>query len=104
MRAQTLVSDVREARRSARGAVQEALDVVLRPVTASSTPSSTVLSDEALAHADEVDFEVAAGRDPGPLAGVPVALKDNLCTRGAATNGEPGGSSKGGGRPTTPRS
>ncbi|HEV3282522.1 MAG TPA: Asp-tRNA(Asn)/Glu-tRNA(Gln) amidotransferase subunit GatA [Acidimicrobiales bacterium] len=32
-----------------------------------------------------VDRRVAAGEDPGPLAGVPVALKDNLCTRGVPT-------------------
>jgi aspartyl-tRNA(Asn)/glutamyl-tRNA(Gln) amidotransferase subunit A len=45
----------------------------------------TVLGDEARAAADAVDEAVAAGRDPGPLAGVPVALKDNLCTRGIPT-------------------
>ncbi|MCE9635945.1 MAG: Asp-tRNA(Asn)/Glu-tRNA(Gln) amidotransferase subunit GatA [Planctomycetes bacterium] len=36
-------------------------------------------------HAARVDQAVAAGRDPGPLAGVPVALKDNLCIRGLPT-------------------
>jgi aspartyl-tRNA(Asn)/glutamyl-tRNA(Gln) amidotransferase subunit A len=35
--------------------------------------------------AADVDRRVAAGDDPGPLAGVPVALKDNLCTRGVPT-------------------
>jgi aspartyl-tRNA(Asn)/glutamyl-tRNA(Gln) amidotransferase subunit A len=39
----------------------------------------------ALAAADRVDALVANGRDPGPLAGVSVALKDNLCTRGVPT-------------------
>ncbi len=44
-----------------------------------------VLAGEARAQADEIDGRVAAGDDPGPLAGVPVALKDNICTRGVAT-------------------
>ena len=44
-----------------------------------------VLADAARAGADEVDRRVAAGEDPGPLTGVPVALKDNLCTRGVPT-------------------
>ncbi|MCI0341186.1 MAG: aspartyl/glutamyl-tRNA amidotransferase subunit A, partial [Planctomycetales bacterium] len=30
----------------------------------------------------EVDRRVARGEDPGPLAGVPVAVKDNICVRG----------------------
>jgi len=45
----------------------------------------TVLHDQARRHAQEIDGQVAAGDDPGPLAGVPVALKDNLCTRGIPT-------------------
>src|SRR6202046_782347 len=49
------------------------------------TAAATLAADEARAEADAVDAAVAAGRDPGPLAGVPVALKDNLCTRGALT-------------------
>jgi len=44
-----------------------------------------VMADEARAQAVAVDRTVANGEDPGPLAGVPVALKDNLCTRGVPT-------------------
>jgi len=44
-----------------------------------------VTASAARAAADDVDRRVAAGDDPGPLAGVPIALKDNLCTRGVAT-------------------
>jgi aspartyl-tRNA(Asn)/glutamyl-tRNA(Gln) amidotransferase subunit A len=45
----------------------------------------TVTEESARAAAAAVDDAVASGRDPGPLAGVPVALKDNLCTRAIAT-------------------
>jgi aspartyl-tRNA(Asn)/glutamyl-tRNA(Gln) amidotransferase subunit A len=44
-----------------------------------------VMADEARDRAASVDDAVASGRDPGPLAGVPVALKDNMCTRGVPT-------------------
>jgi aspartyl-tRNA(Asn)/glutamyl-tRNA(Gln) amidotransferase subunit A len=42
-------------------------------------------AEGARAAADAVDAKVAAGEDPGPLAGVPVALKDNMCTKGVPT-------------------
>ena len=44
-----------------------------------------VTRDDARRAAEAVDRRVAAGEDPGVLAGVPVALKDNLCTRGVPT-------------------
>ena len=44
-----------------------------------------VMSDEARSRAEAIDAMVAAGRDPGPLAGVPIALKDNMCTHGVPT-------------------
>jgi aspartyl-tRNA(Asn)/glutamyl-tRNA(Gln) amidotransferase subunit A len=45
----------------------------------------TLTRDEALARADALDAELRAGKDRGPLHGIPVALKDNLCTRGVRT-------------------
>jgi aspartyl-tRNA(Asn)/glutamyl-tRNA(Gln) amidotransferase subunit A len=44
-----------------------------------------VMGKEARAAAETIDRMVAAGEDAGPLAGVPVALKDNMCTRGIPT-------------------
>jgi aspartyl-tRNA(Asn)/glutamyl-tRNA(Gln) amidotransferase subunit A len=44
-----------------------------------------VTADQARRSAQAVDEAVARGEDPGPLAGVPIALKDNLCTRGVPT-------------------
>jgi aspartyl-tRNA(Asn)/glutamyl-tRNA(Gln) amidotransferase subunit A len=43
-----------------------------------------VFEDEARGRAAEIDRRIADGDDPGPLAGVPVALKDNLSLTGHA--------------------
>jgi aspartyl-tRNA(Asn)/glutamyl-tRNA(Gln) amidotransferase subunit A len=44
-----------------------------------------VTAELARKQADAVDARIAAGETVGPLAGVPVVLKDNLCTRGTET-------------------
>ena len=44
-----------------------------------------VTTEQARASAAEVDAAVKAGKPLGPLAGVPIALKDNMCTRGVET-------------------
>ncbi|MBF5066686.1 Asp-tRNA(Asn)/Glu-tRNA(Gln) amidotransferase GatCAB subunit A, partial [Salmonella enterica subsp. enterica serovar Istanbul] len=45
----------------------------------------TVARDEVLEQARAVDAKRARGEALGPLAGVPIALKDALCTRGVRT-------------------
>ena len=82
--AAVIAADVRAGTRSAVSVVEEhlaAIDAGDGEVHA----FNAIMRDEALAAARRVDEQVAAGTDPGPLAGVPVALKDNLCTRGVPT-------------------
>ncbi len=45
----------------------------------------TVLADDAVAHARDIDRRRARNEPVGALAGVPVAVKDVLCTRGVPT-------------------
>jgi aspartyl-tRNA(Asn)/glutamyl-tRNA(Gln) amidotransferase subunit A len=46
---------------------------------------NTIARDRALQAAARVDKRRTAGEAPGSLAGVPIALKDNLCVRGLRT-------------------
>ncbi len=45
----------------------------------------TLLDEDALRQAEAVDRDRREGRPLGPLAGVPIAVKDVLCTRGVPT-------------------
>src|SRR4029434_1549911 len=46
---------------------------------------NTLCRELAEQQADRVDGQIAAGEEPGPLAGIPVALKDNICVAGYTT-------------------
>ena len=84
MTALATAAAVAAGQRSARSVVEECLD----RIAASDDEIGAfnlVLADQARADADRIDAAVAAGEAAGPLAGVPVALKDNLCTRGVPT-------------------
>ena len=65
-------------------AVREALDAV-RAKEEQVHSFVTVDEEGALARAKEVQVQIDAGELTGPLAGVPVAIKDNMCTEGLLT-------------------
>ena len=67
-----------------REAVQAALD---RAKEAEPVINSYVTLDEAgaFAQAEEIQKKIDAGELTGPLAGVPVAIKDNMCIKGQLT-------------------
>jgi len=75
---------VRSGERSARAVIESTLERIAR-FEAELHCFNLVTDVDALSAADAVDALVAAGKDPGPLAGVPVALKDNMCTRSIPT-------------------
>jgi aspartyl-tRNA(Asn)/glutamyl-tRNA(Gln) amidotransferase subunit A len=84
MSARAIAAAVRSGQRSA----VDVLDEHLARISARDEEIhafNLVTADEARAQAEAVDAAVAAGDDPGPLAGVPLALKDNMCTRGIPT-------------------
>jgi len=79
-----IAADVRAGRRRARDVLEQHL-AQIDAREADVHAFNLVTADDARARADAIDAAVAAGDDPGPLAGVPIALKDNLCTRGVPT-------------------
>jgi aspartyl-tRNA(Asn)/glutamyl-tRNA(Gln) amidotransferase subunit A len=79
-----LAAAVRDGSRPALDVVEAHL-AVIEAREAELHACNLVMADAARDAARAVDARVAAGDDPGPLGGVPIALKDNLCTRGVPT-------------------
>ena len=84
MNASEIASSVRQGSRRARDVVEEHLSVIAAR-NEELNVFLAVMAGEARSAADEVDRVVAGGGDSGPLTGVPIALKDNMCTRGVPT-------------------
>ncbi|WP_367113497.1 AtzE family amidohydrolase [uncultured Sphingomonas sp.] len=78
-----IAADVRAGRRSARGIATETLDRIA--ARGAMNAATRLLHTHALADAERVDALVAAGGDPGPLAGVPFAVKDLFDVAGETT-------------------
>jgi aspartyl-tRNA(Asn)/glutamyl-tRNA(Gln) amidotransferase subunit A len=81
------VDEIREAVRSgARSAVEVCRETLTRieALEPQLHAFNTIVADRALARAEAIDRQPERWRD-APLAGVPVALKDNLSTRGVRT-------------------
>src|SRR5688572_5847502 len=79
-----IAAAVRAGTLSARKVVEESLTAIAAR-DSDLHAFNHVMADDARQAADAVDHAVATGQDPGPLAGVPIALKDNMCTRGVPT-------------------
>ena len=82
--AHELSGKIRAREISAREVTQSVLDRV-EAVEGRVASFVTVTREGALAQADAVDAKLAAGETLGAAAGIPLALKDNLCTNGVET-------------------
>ncbi len=79
-----IAAAVRGGKVLCRDVVSAALERIARRDPAINAFTS-VMRERALADAEAIDRRVAAGRDPGPLAGVPVAVKNLFDVAGLAT-------------------
>ena len=67
---------------------RQLVEAVFRCIRATNQAINTYVTlneSAAIRKAEEIDARISAGNPVGPLAGIPVALKDLLCTRGLRT-------------------
>ena len=82
--AKSIRDEIAAGRLSAVDATRAALDRIAS-VNGALNAFNLVDAERALGRAREIDRRRAAGDTPGPLAGVPIALKDNMDVRGMRT-------------------
>jgi aspartyl-tRNA(Asn)/glutamyl-tRNA(Gln) amidotransferase subunit A len=82
--ARAIAGDIAAGRVSAVDVCREALDHIER-VNPLLNAFNLISSDTALERAATIDQLRASGVPLGPLAGVPIAVKDNMCVRGMRT-------------------
>ncbi len=75
---------IKDKKISSKEATQSALDRI-NQVEDKVESYVTVLPEEAIAQAEAIDAKIAKGEDVGALGGVPMALKDNMCTKDILT-------------------
>jgi len=74
----------KEGRFSVRQVVESCLDRIYR-LDNGIGAFITVCEETALVHAEQLDQRLNRGEDIGPLGGIPVAIKDNICTKNIRT-------------------
>ena len=81
----TLRAHIQSKELSAIDVVQAHLDQISNTNEAVNAICTKVPEDQALNQAANVDKLIARGENPGPLAGLPIAIKDLVQTRGIRT-------------------
>ena len=84
MEATEIAEKVSSGEISARTVVEQHIEII-NEIESDVNACNLVTAEKALIDADEIDSKIASGETLGPLAGVPISIKDNLCTRGIET-------------------
>ena len=84
MKAVEIAKKVASGELTARSVVEQHLENI-KNLETEVNAFNIVTTEKALEDADQIDARIASGETLGPLAGVPIAVKDNLCTRGLET-------------------
>ncbi len=84
MEATEIAEKVSSGEVSARSVVEHHIETINK-IESDVNAFNLVTAEQALIDADEIDSKIASGETLGPLAGVPISIKDNLCTRGVET-------------------